>query len=431
MALTDKADSLELYSEQVRDTLSRPPSQAVRYGTGLVLAVVGLLVLMGRLIRYPDTLPGTIVITTSPTPSQVVVAQGGRLSRVYATEGMTTKPNQVLAELENTTRLENVPHLKIYTQQVRNYLTNPSGSAPSLANNLTFGDLQTDINVLAQQSKVYERLHHDSYLSERLQLLNKEIGYYNQLVALNQQQETINQAEYQNADKKYSIDKRLFTEKVYSQAEFLGYENTFLQKKKENEHYRKTLVENQLMLAGKEKERLELAQTHRQQVRDAGDAIRRAVQNCTNLLQNWQQTFLLETPVAGRVYFLKTLQAKQQVRPGDTLFTIIPHEHTLIGQAVISATNRGKLKVGQLVLIRLRDFPSEEYGLINGRVAIISLSPDNNLCRVSVRVPNPIKTTFGRSLPYSPQLPGTAEIVTEDLSLLERMLLGLRRLITR
>lgn len=218
---------------------------------------------------------------------------------------------------------------------------------------------------------------------------------------------------------------------MYSQAEFLAYENTFLQKKKENENYRKTLVENQLTLAGKEKERLELAQTHWQQVRDAGDAIRRALQNCTNLLQNWQQTFLLETPVVGKVYFLKTLQAKQQVQPGDTLFTIIPHEHTLVGQAVISATNRGKLKVGQLVLIRLRDFPSEEYGLINGRVVAVSLSPDNNLCRVSVSIPNPLRTTFGRILPYSPQLPGTAEIVTEDLSLLERMVFGLRRLVQK
>ncbi len=431
MALSEKADALDTYSEQVRDVLSRPPAGIVRRGTALLVGVVGLLALLSGLIRYPETLRGNVIISTVPTPNQVVVQRTGRLARLLSPDGSLVKPAQVLAELENTTRLANVPRLRAYTQAVRRFLLRPEQATPQSVDSLTFGDLQNDVNVIRKQTAIYQRLRQDDYLPARLRLLNQEISYYNQLVSINQQQEVINRAEFVNAEKKYAMDTRLYGEKVYSQAEFLSYENTYLQKKKENETYRKTFIENRLTLAGKEKERLDITQSHRQEVRAAFDVINESLQNCDNLLQNWQQTYLLATPTAGRLYWLRPLQTQQQVRPGDTLFTVIPQTYQLVGLATIPATNRGKLKLGQSVLIRLSDYPAEEYGMVQGLVESIALSPDNNQCRVKVALSNRLRTTFGRVLPYRPDLPGTVEIVTEDLSLLERALYGLRRIVRR
>ena len=428
MALTEKADALEAYSEQVRDVLSRPPSTAIRWGTGLVVSIVGLLVVLSAIIRYPDTLPGSIVITTKPNPGQIVVTRTGRISKLLVADGAVAKSSQVLAELENTTHLEQVPRLRTYLEEVKLYLQKPTGIIPHLADNLTFGDLQLEVNTIRQQLTIYQRLHQDHYQSERLQILNQEIVYYQQLILLNQQQENIYNEEFANVEKKYKMDLRLFGEKVHSQAEFLTHENTYLQKKKENETYRKTLIENKLTLAGKEKERLEIIQSYQQQNRAALDAIRLALQNCNNLLQNWQQTYLLTAPIPGKLYWLHSLQSQQQIRAGDTLFTIVAETHQFEGIATIAATNRGKLKVGQLVQIRLADFPAEEYGMVQGKVKSIALLPDNNLCRVNVMVTKPLQTTYGRVLPFRPNLPGSAEIITKELSLLQRALYGLRKL---
>lgn len=429
MALTEKAEALEAYSEQVRDVLSRPPSTAIRWGTGLVVGIVGLLVVLSAIVRYPETLQGSIIITTKPNPRQIVVPRTGRISKLMVADGVLARAGQVLAELENTTHLEQVPHLRTYLEEVNRCLQEPTNTIPLLADNLTFGDLQSEINMIRQQLTIYQRLHQDHYQPARLQILNQEIAYYQQLIRLNQQQESVNKEEFANAEKKYKIDLKLFSEKVYSQAEFLAYENTYLQKKKENETYRKTLIENKLTLAGKEKERLDLIQSYQQQNRAAFDAIRLALQNCDNLLQNWQQTYLLTAPISGKLYWLHSLQAQQQTRVGDTLFTIVADTHQFEGIAIIAAANRGKLKTGQSVQIRLADFPAEEYGMVQGKVNNIALSPDNNLCRVTILVMKPLRTTFGRVLPFRPNLPGSAEIITEDLSLLDRALYGLRKLI--
>jgi multidrug resistance efflux pump len=429
MAIADRVEELTDYSEQVRDVLTRPPSGLVRRGTGIVVLSIILLIGIAALIRYPDTLTGPIVLTTDPQPQSVVIRANGRLGRLLVKNGQIVQKGQPLAEIENTTRLANVPKLHQLTADVHQFLRNPTVPL-SIPSGITFGDIQGEVNTISTACMNYHRLVSDGYLPKRLNLLNREIQQYSQLVAVNERQSIINTSEFDNAEKKYRIDKRLYTEKVYAQAEFLEMENEYLRRKREKEEYQKTVLQNNLLLAAKEKERLDLQQQQAQQLRTTDDNIRQTLHNIENLLQLWQQNYLLKSPLSGHLYYLQAIEELQSIRSGDSLFAVVPVNKPIIGLANLPAQNRGKLCVGQAVIIRLADYPFAEYGVIRGRVSAVLQSASSARCRIKITLPGQLTTSYQKKLAYNYEMPGNADVITEDLSLLERALFGLRKLLT-
>ncbi|WP_281925314.1 HlyD family secretion protein [Flavobacterium collinsii] len=94
-----------------------------------------------------------------------------------------------------------------------------------------------------------------------------------------------------------------------------------------------------------------------------------------------------------------------------------------VGKVKALALNSGKIKVGQMVNIRLANFPDREFGVLKGKIRNISLVPnkDGNLL-LDVALLNGLETSYKKQIVFQQEMKGTAEIVTEDLRLIERIL---------
>ena len=98
-----------------------------------------------------------------------------------------------------------------------------------------------------------------------------------------------------------------------------------------------------------------------------------------------------------------------------------------IGKVKASAQNSGKIKVGQTVNIRLANYPDREFGIIKGVIQGISLTPDKDgNFLINVSLPKGLKTSYKKEIIFQQEMSGTADIVTEDLRLLERILYQFR-----
>ena len=92
--------------------------------------------------------------------------------------------------------------------------------------------------------------------------------------------------------------------------------------------------------------------------------------------------------------------------------------------------NSGKIKIGQRVHIRLENYSYIEYGMLVGTVSNISLIPDaDNFYFIDVALNNELVTTYNKRLDFKHELFGQAEIVTQDLRLIERFLNQLKNLV--
>lgn len=421
----------ELRSEEVNEILSHQPAGIIRYGLSII-ALIGLLILLASwFIKYPEIIKGSVVITTQRPPVKIISRSSGIIEKLLIHSNQTIRKGDFLAEIENTTHLENLPVLKTLSAQLKKYLQNSAYNVSFPSSAITFGDLQSEYNTLLKNYQESERLLGDAIYFQRKNILSSQIADYQKLVKINERQLDINQEEFSNAETKYQADKKLYQERVYSKLEFLNLENAFLQKKKEKENYAKIAIENSLTLSEKQKQRMELDFEYTQKVRTYQDNMQQALQNIDNLLAKWQQNYVITAPADGSLNFLKNLTENQTVRTGDTLFVVVPAHQPIVALAQVPAQNFGKVKLGQQVIIKLQNYPFEEYGSLLGRIQTIDPSPMGNYYRIGIQLPQGLSTNYQQTLSFINEMPGTAEIVTEDMQLVERIFYGFRKMLNQ
>ena len=98
------------------------------------------------------------------------------------------------------------------------------------------------------------------------------------------------------------------------------------------------------------------------------------------------------------------------------------------GRVQLPITGSGKVMPNQRVLVRLDNFPYQEYGQIEGFVASKSAVPKNGLLPILVNLPAGLKTSYGKTLVFEQKMQGTAHIITENRRLIERIFEGLKSL---
>jgi len=148
-------------------------------------------------------------------------------------------------------------------------------------------------------------------------------------------------------------------------------------------------------------------------------------------IKDWEKKYALTSSINGKVSFLSFWNKNQTVKTNELIFIIIPtKDNSFIGKIKAPVANSGKIKKGQKVQIKLLNYPSDEFGELNGKVLSISQLPDlkgNYL--INVELPQDLKTTYNKKIDFRQEMKGSADIVTEDLRLIERFFYQLRNII--
>ena len=119
--------------------------------------------------------------------------------------------------------------------------------------------------------------------------------------------------------------------------------------------------------------------------------------------------------------FTEEIHENQFLNSNQFPFAIIPDDENYIGIVSIKVHNSGKVKIGQKVNIELFDYPSIEFGKLSGTVEDISSVPNENIYRLEINLPKELITSYNYRVKYKPRMKGAAEIITDDLRLMERI----------
>ncbi|MCL1849977.1 MAG: HlyD family secretion protein [Bacteroidetes bacterium] len=122
---------------------------------------------------------------------------------------------------------------------------------------------------------------------------------------------------------------------------------------------------------------------------------------------------------------------------GEVLVTVVPTEETkIVGKILLPPQGAGKVKEGQFVNVKFDSYPHLEFGMVRVQIKNISLVPvavENNqkAYMLEVEFPNALVTNYGKTLVLSQDMTGTAEIITEDLRLLDKFINPIRAVIKK
>ena len=151
----------------------------------------------------------------------------------------------------------------------------------------------------------------------------------------------------------------------------------------------------------------------------------------------WEQDYLLTSPVEGAVALTKYWQRNQNIVSGEVMMSIVPIEaSSYFGKLYLSQQGAGKVKTGQKVNIKLNDYPYMEFGFVQVNLSSISLVPYSdatlgNVYALEVGFPDSLITQYGTYIPYRPEMTGIAEIITEDLTVLDRLINPIKAVLKR
>jgi HlyD family type I secretion membrane fusion protein len=416
-------------SDELLDVVGEPPTWIMRGGAGVMTGIL-LLFLGGTwIIKYPEVLTGTAVVTTQIQPIRVVTPTGGRMTSLLVKDEAVVKKGDVLAETENTTALQNIPTIRQFIAETNRFLTHPQQSISFPEAGLVWGDLQTDFNIIRQNYLDYNRLRSDTFQADRLRNRQQQADALRQLMAVNARQQQLSEAAFQNAEERFRSDEKLFKDGVTSKFDYLASKNKHLDTQRERETFRKEILSNQLHLTEVERDVQEMTFDYTEKKRQSLDNIARSLANIENRLRYWQQNYLITAPANGKVMFLKNLTENQYLKTADTLFALVPLDETFVATVDIPVRGLGKARVGQQVILKLDDYPYQEFGVLEGRVESLEPSLTIHTYRIRVSLPRGLTSTYHQKFRFRSEMAGTAQIVTADLRLIEHAFYGLRKLL--
>ncbi len=160
MAGLSTANRNAVRAPEANEMLERTPGWLLRWGLLSVMLVFGIMILISVLIKYPDALEGSAVITTSPFPAKLAPLSAGRISRLFFKDTDPVQKNSPIAELENTTGYDTVLKFEHRLSQLQQCLQSQGGDVPDALItpvSASPGVLQTLYNNLLQL--LYEQKH--------------------------------------------------------------------------------------------------------------------------------------------------------------------------------------------------------------------------------------------------------------------------------
>ena len=416
-------DTFELRSEEVQDILTKVPHWMIRWGTVLIFAIILMLFFVSWFVKYPDVVNTEIVITTNIPPEKIVSKSSGRIEAILVKDKSVVSKNTTLAIIENTANFKDVFLLKKIVDEYN--INDPKKGFPfALLRNAQLGEIEStyavfqkdyqaqELNKNLQPFEVENRAQHSEkiQIKERLDIL--------------QQQKVINESELQLQKNDVARFEILFNKGIVSTQEMEAKKLGYLQAEK---NY-KSLLSSISQLRSSLIDNTKLSQNSQisgtKEDVNLGRNMAQSFYQLKKVIKDWELAYALKSSISGVVTFLQVWNENQTINIGDNVFSIIPDaKNGFIGKVKAPALNSGKIKVGQKVNIRLANFPDREFGVLKGKIQNISLVPDKdgNLL-LDVALPNGLKTSYNKQIIFQQEMKGSAEIVTEDLRLIERIL---------
>ncbi|HEX5872483.1 MAG TPA: HlyD family efflux transporter periplasmic adaptor subunit, partial [Longimicrobium sp.] len=214
---------------------------------------------------------------------------------------------------------------------------------------------------------------------------------------------------------------------LLSTAEADAVEQQYLQKRFAVEQGTNSTVNNQIQIAAQRTALLDLQGSRGEERRRLELAVRAAHASLRAALAGWEQSYLLRAPVAGRVAFFTPLTESQFVSASEPVMAVVPDSGKVLARVRVGPEGAGRVAAGHRVHLAFDSYPRSEYGLVEGRVRRVSLvgfrekGAERTEHLVEVEMPHGLRTSYGQQIPFRQEMEAQAEIVTEDLRLIERI----------
>jgi len=421
----------ELRSEEVQEVLGWIPPWILRSGITVLFFIVIVLFVGSWFYKYPDVLEAPLVATSHHPPVHVNARASGKISQLMVADKQQVKSSDYLAVIENPANINDINELRKQLAKWQEMMRegNFTFTSDELNRKYELGDMQTSYLGFIRSAVSYHQFVELNYFPQRISAIEEQIASQKQFYERLLTQYEVTRQQYAVAQRQYARDSILNHQRMISDAEHDLSLISFLNNRQSLESSRIALDNANMQIEQSLQSILDMKLQEQDRLGQLQTEVNTGFNNLQNSFSTWEMTYVLKTPIDGSVDFSKFWNVHQNIIAGESVFTIISEDSgQLIGRAALPIAGSGKVKTGQTVNVRFLNFPDVEYGIIRGVVSNISIVPSGDSYTLEIDFLNGLTTTYGIELPFHQEMHAIAEIITDDLRLLERLFMPLKKI---
>jgi len=394
-----------------------------------MLLIFVLFILFAWLIKYPDTIPAPVEITTTNPPVTLVTKITGNINSFFVKEREKVSAGQLVAVMETTASLHEIELLKqtidtIKEPELQSYRLLPLFS--------DLGELQGYYGTFLKNLSDLNNYVINVFNGSKIASLNDEIKGIQEFINRLSVKEKLYSENQRLETKKFNRDSSLFTGKVIPESEFETSHQSLLKVNIDLQQARLDHSAKSIELAEKRQLLEDYRITMINEKEKLVSVLRESFLNLKAQINLWENTYLLISPIEGIVSFTKFWSANQSVVKDEPVVSIVPVETgNFLGRINLPMQRSGKVKKGQSVNIKLSGYPYLQYGMVRGIVKSKSLVPAGDTYVIEIELPEGLSTLYGTKLDFTQNMQGTAEIITENIRLLQKIVNPFRYMVSK
>ena len=419
------------YSDETQELLSSPQGFLMRSGIGIIFGVLVLMFVVSHFIRYPELSTSEVTIYANQAKASLFPKINSHVVFINAKHAQEVKENELLLVLESTTNWKEA-------QDLENYLDTLSSQNSSFENTNFFeenelpifanlGNLQLDYERLKSNILDFQLFSKTNSHAQKQAAIRSEIEIQNSLSSILAEKYQLQSRDYELSKQKYITDSLLYKSDAIARQEFLQTKSAFLNKESNFLQNEEINLNAQMRISQLNQQLLEVSIAYQEQAFKYKQQLRTSFTTLKKMLEDWKTSYLIISPIEGKVSFFNPINLYQSVGIDKEIVSVIPQETAIYAYTKVGSKHISKLKGGEnanKMKIKLEAYPFARYGWLEGEVAQISLAPQENEYSVRLKLYNGLKTNrdVKIDLDTKSEIYGTAEIVLEERSLLDKFL---------
>ena len=419
-------------SSNVNDIIAKDPPWLIKWGIISILLFLVILLFVSNLIAYPDINIAKVELTTLSPPIPLFARTNGYIKEILFIDGDTVKKNEILVVVDNNSDLNQLKELNRWIE---------AGQFESLGNiikrdipNLKLlGELQQLYNELLISFNEITQYRKTDIYAIKIKKANIELTNYKKLLKIEEKKYELSKQDFNILQKDADNNEVLFSKEIISSKDINAYRRLILQKKMEIESFQSNILNIELNINSTSEQILELNNAKEQKEISLLLGFNNKIKELKFAYQNWKDKYLIIAQIDGRIAYFKQWKPGEFLNVSDQILTIIPlKEQDIYATGILPISNAGKVKIGQKVNIKLDDYPYREFGILDGKLVYISKTQSKGYYSIRVHVNRSTNSFEKTKLQwFKSNMLASAEIITDDITLFQRLLFKFRNSYTQ
>jgi len=425
---------IELCSEEVQEVMGEISPGIVRWGITAIFCIIVLLVTGCFVFKYPDFIMATVTITTEEPPANIIARATGKIDELYVTNNQRVKKGTALGVIQNPARTSDMLLLSERMNQWKSKQQKLTAARMLFDERpLQLGSVQVTYASFVSLLREYMDFEELRYYPQKITLQELQVKSQKENLREMMRQDKWMKQQLATALSTFKRDSLLYKKGVVSEDDYDTAKSKLLQSRQSYSSLRSSIKQAEISITQCQGNMLDLQQEFKENENKYAISLRMATEQLATDIKSWERSYLLVSPINGVVNLMGIWSNNQNVESGETIFTIQPDVQTApIGKALMPVQGSGKVKIGQRADVRLNNFPDQEFGYLEGVVQNISVTPNSDgMYVVEISFPQGLTTNYDQTLPITRQMEGNAEIITEDIRLIQRFFNPIKKIVKK